>query len=93
MWKIKYWGGEAVNPDEFLKKYSGSIIATSADRGGIYSNSLLYIDRKNKRVFILKKESGNPEDDWRELVYIDNIDTLPDDWEIVESLQDTFYQR
>ena len=93
LWKIKYWDGEVVNPDEFLKEFNGIIIATSADKGGMYSNSLLYIDRKNKSVFIVRKESGNSENDWRELVSIDNIDALPDDWGIVERLQDTFYQR
>lgn len=93
LWEVLYWQGDTVNPDDFLKKYNGAIIAKSADRGGIYNNSLLYIDRKNKRVFIVRKESGNSEDDWRELVSIDNIDALPDGWEIVERLQDTFYQR
>ncbi|MFH1824835.1 MAG: hypothetical protein ABH873_06380 [Candidatus Firestonebacteria bacterium] len=92
LWKIKYWEGEAVNPDDFLKEYTGIIIGTSADRGGIYSNSLLYIDRKNKSVFIVKKKSGNS-DDWKELIDIKNINDLPDDWEIVEKLQNTFYQR
>lgn len=93
LWEIKYWNGKAVNPDKFFKDYNGTIIATSVDRGGIYSNSLLYIDRRNKSVFIVRKESGSPEDDWRALISIDNIDALPDEWKIVERLQNTFYQR
>lgn len=92
LWKVKYWGGQAVNPNDFLKEYTGIIIAKSADKGGVYSNSLLYIDRKNKSVFIVRKESGHSEDDWKELIDIDNIVNLPDNWEVVEQLQNTFFQ-
>jgi hypothetical protein len=93
LWKIKYWSGEAMNSDHFLKRYNGLIIATSANKCGMYCNSLLYIDRKNKRVYVVKKKSGNPEDVWRELILIDNINELPTGWVIVEELQDTFYKR
>ena len=94
LWEVKYWHGEPEHPDRPLfSEYSGSIIATSADMGGIYSDSILYIDRTNKNVFIVKKESGNPEDDWRELIDIGNVDDLPEDWEIVVRLQNTFFQR
>ena len=94
LWKVKYWHGEPKYPDrQFLQEYSGCIIATSADMGGIYSDSLLYFDRTNKNVFIVKKESGNPEEDWKELIDIGNIENLPDNWEVVEELQNTFYQR
>jgi hypothetical protein len=93
LWRIKYWSGEAINPDDFLKSYNGIIIAISADKCGTYCKSLLYIDRKNRKVFILKKKSGNPEDVWGELISMDNIDDLPNGWVIVEELQNTFYQR
>lgn len=93
LWQIKYWNGEAINPNDFLKEYNGIILAISADRTGIYSNSVLYIDRKNKGVYIVRKETNTPEEDWKDLVAIDNVNALSDEWEIVESLQDTFYQR
>jgi hypothetical protein len=93
LWEVQYWGGEAINPEAFLKEYSGVIIATSADMGGTYSNSALYIDRSNKEVFIISKTDRLQKDDWKDLLLVDDINLFPEGWEITERLQNTFYQR
>lgn len=69
LWKIQFWGNDAV-------------VAVSAIPG-MYSEHLLHIDRRSKRVRILKRANPGVPIDLSKL----------DDLVVTEVLQNTFYQR